>query len=161
MVLSRKEFNVRESVVSSNFPFEWRDFGENTDLPEEMLWVVNWKTDPDDESRFERPVDEVLTVWVNSNASTALQKMAGVAGSRNLAWKMLAAEITAEIWWNVISNIQEPPPAGDDSTLAGQIFSRLSAAGGKDYQEIHGFRDEANGLVELRKLISIIIKVVA
>ena len=159
-VLCRKEFNVRESVISSNFPFEWREFGEETEFPEEMLWVVNWEMDPADESRYDRPVDEVLTVWVNSKANAALQKMAGAAGARNLAWKMLASEITTEIWWKVISNIEEPPPNADDSTLAGQIFSRLSVASGKDYEEIYGFRDDGEGRVELQKLISIILKVV-
>ena len=159
-VLCRKEFNIREPIFSSNFPFEWRKFGEEPDYPEEMLWVVNWKVDPADESPYQRPIDEVLTVWGNSKANAALQKMGGVAGSRNLAWKMLAAEITTEIWWEVVSKIEEPPPNDDDSTLAGQVFSRLSMASGKYYEEIHGLRDDEYGREELRKLISTILKVV-
>lgn len=159
-VLCRKEFNVREPVSSSNFPFEWRKFGEETDYPEEMLWVVNWKVDAADESPYDRPVDEVLTVWGNSKAEAALLKMGGVAGSRNLAWKMLAAEITTEIWWEVISTIEELPSDADERTLAGQVFSSLSMECGKSYDEIHGLRDDEDGRVELRKLISTIIKVV-
>ena len=135
-------------------------FGEETGYPEEMLWVVNWKVDAADESPYDRPVDEVLTVWGNSKAEAALLKMGGVAGSRNLAWKMLAAEITTEIWWEVISTIEEPPSNDDDSTLAGQVFSRLSMASGKHYEEIHGLRNDEDGRVELRKLISTILKVV-
>ena len=159
-VLCRKEFKVREPVIASNFPFEWRKFGEETDYPEEMLWVVHWKVDAADESPYAHPVDEVLTVWGNSNAQAALLKMEGVAGSRNLAWKMLAAEITTEIWWKVISTIEEPPTNDDNSTLAGQIFTRLAMASGRQYDDIHGFRDDEDGRVELRKLISAIIKVV-
>ena len=159
-VLCRKEFNVREPVISSNFPFEWVKFGEETGYPEEMLWVVKWKVDAADESPYDRPVDEVLTVWGNIKAEAALLKMGGVAGSRNLAWKMLAAEITTEIWWEVISTVDEPPPNADDSTMAGQVFSRLSVASGRHYEEIHGLRNDENGRVELRKLISTIIKVV-
>ena len=159
-VLCRKEFNVRESVSSSNFPFEWRKFGEETDYPEEMLWVVNWKVDSTDENPYERPVDEVLTVWGNSKAESALQKMGTVAGSHNLAWKMLTAEITTEIWWEVISTIVEPPSDADELTLAGQVFSRLSMESGKSYDDLHELRNDVNGRVELRKLISTIIKVV-
>ena len=159
-VLCRKEFNVKEPVISSNFPFEWVKFGEETGYPDEMLWVVKWKVDAADESPYDRPVDEVLTVWGNSKAEAALLKMGGAAGSRNLAWKMLAAEITTEIWWEVITKIEQPPPDSDDSTLAGQAFSRLSMASGRHYEEIYGLRNEEDGRVELRELISIILKVV-
>ena len=159
-VLCRKEFNVKEPVISSNFPFEWVKFGEETGYPDEMLWVVKWKVDAADESPYDRPVDEVLTVWGNSKAEAALLKMGGAAGSRNLAWKMLAADITTEIWWEVITKIEQPPPDSDDSTLAGQAFSRLSMASGRHYEEIHGLRNEEDGRVELRELISIILKVV-
>ena len=159
-VLCRKGFNVREPVISSNFPFEWVQFGEETGYPEEMLWVVNWNVDASDESAYDRPVDEVLTVWGNSKAGEALLKMGGVAGSHNLAWKMLAAEITTEIWWEVISKIEGPPPNDEDSTLVGQVFSRLSMASGRYYEEIHGLRNDEDGREELRKLISTIIKVV-
>ena len=159
-VLCRKEFNVKEPVISSNFPFEWVKFGEETGYPDEMLWVVKWKVDAADESPYDRPVDEVLTVWGNSKAEAALLKMGGAAGSRNLAWKMLAAEITTEIWWEVITKIEQPPPDSDDSTVAGQAFSRLSMASGRHYEEIHGLRNEEDGRIELRKLISIILKVV-
>ena len=159
-VLCRKEFNVREPVISSNFPFEWRTFAEENDYPEEMLWVVNWKVDLADESPYDRPVDEVLAVWGNSKAEAALLKVGGVAGSRNLAWKMLAAEITTEIWWKVISTIEELPSSGDSSTLAGQVFSRLSMESEMPYEEVHGLRDAEDGRLELRKLISTILKVV-
>ena len=159
-VLCRKEFSIRESVISSNFPFEWVTFGEDTDYPEEMLWAVKWKVDAEDESPYDRPVDEVLTVWGNSKAEALLLKIGGVGGSRNLAWKMLASEITTEIWWEVLGTIEEPPPHDDDRTLAGQVFSRLSMASGKHYEEIHGLRNDRDGRVELRKLISTILKVV-
>ena len=159
-VLCRKEFNIREPVVSSNFPFEWRKFGEETEYPEEMLWVINWNVDEADDRPYDRPVDEILTVWGNSKAESALQKIGGVSGSRYLAWKMLVAEITTEIWWKVISTIVEPPPITDDSTLAGQVFSRLSMESGKAYEEIMGFGSDEDGRLELRKLISTILKVV-
>ena len=159
-VLCRREFNIREPTVSSNFPFEWKRFGEDNDYPEEMLWVVHWKVDRADESAYDRPVDEILTVWGNTKAREALAKMGTVAGSRNLAWKMLAAEITAEIWWEVISKIKEPPPNDDDRTLAEQVFGHLSVASGKNYEEIHGLRSENEGRVEIRKLVSTVLKVV-
>lgn len=159
-VLCRKEFNIKEPVISSNFPFEWRKFGDGTDYPEEMLWVIDWKVDEADESPYDRPVDEILSVWGNSKAESALQNMAEVAGSHSLAWKMLVAEITTEIWWKVISTIVEPPSTTDDSSLAGQVFSRLSMESRRSYEEIQGFRSDEDGRLELRKLISTILRVV-
>ena len=159
-VLCRKEFNIKEPVVSSNFPFEWRKFGEETDYPEEMLWAINWNVPSEDGNSFNRPVDEVLTVWGNSKAEVALSKIGRVAGAGYLAWKMLAAEITTEIWWTVISTIDEPPSTDDDSTLAWQVFSRLSMESGKTFEEIHELRNDEDGRPELRKLVSTIVKVV-
>ena len=159
-VLCRKEFNIRESVDSTNFPFQWVEFGGETDFPEEILWFVKWKVDEADDDPYTRPVDEVLIVQVNSKANLPLLNMNGASGSHNLAWKMLAAEITFEIWWKVIAKIAEPPPNDDDSTLAGQIFSRLSMESGKHYDEIHAFRKDDEGPTELRKLISTILRVV-
>jgi hypothetical protein len=159
-VLCRKGFNVREPVISANFPFKWSKFGEETGYPEEMLWAIKWNDDRPDERPYDSPVDEVLTVWGNSKAMATLLKIEGVAGSRNLAWKMLAAEITTEIWWEVINTIEEPPSTSDYSTLAGQVFSRLSMESGSSYEEIHGLRDDEHGRLELRKLISTIVRVV-
>ena len=160
-VLCRKEFHIRESAVNSSFPFEWVNFGDEIGYPEEMLWVVKWKVDAADEAAYQRPVDQVLTVWVNSKADAALQAMGEASGSRNLAWKMLAAEITTDIWWEVIRTIEEPPPGDDETTLAGQIFSRLSREAGWDYEEVHTLRNDQDGRVTLRKLISTIFKVVS
>ena len=160
-VLCRKEFHIREGIVSTSFPFEWVKFGEDMGFPEEMLWVVRWKVDEADERPYDRPVDEVLTVWVNSKANVPLLKMDGVSGSRNLAWKMLAAEISTEIWWEVIAKIVEPPKDADAGTLSEQIFSRLSQESGLTYEEIHGLRKEEDGRVEIRKLISTILSVVS
>ena len=87
--------------------------------------------------------------------------MGEASGSRNLAWKMLAAEITTDIWWEVIRTIEEPPPGDDETTLAGQIFSRLSREAGWDYEEVHTLRNDQDGRVTLRKLISTIFKVVS
>ena len=160
-VVCRKEFHVRESVITTSFPFEWRKFEEETGFPEEMLWVVKWTIDEQGERAYDRPVDEVLTVWVNSKANAPLLKLDGISGARNLAWKMLAAEIATEIWWEVIANIVEPPKQADASTLAGQVFGRLWQESGRSYDEIHDLRKDEEGRLELRKLISTILKVVA
>ena len=159
-VLCRKEFHIRERTIATNFPFEWVEFGGETGFPEEMLWVVRWKVDEEDENPYDHPVNEILTVWVNSKANAPLLKMDAVSGSRNLAWKMLAADITTEIWWQVIANIQETPSEDERDTLAGQVFGRLAQAGGRSYEEIHDFRRDQDGRVEIRKLISSILKVV-
>ena len=125
-----------------------------------MLWTIKWKDDDPGERAYDRPVDEVLVVWGNSKAMATLSKIGGLAGSRSLAWKMLAAEIITEIWWEVISAIEELPSTSDYGTLAGQAFSRLSMVSGNSYEEIHGLRYDEDGRLELRKLISTIVKVV-
>ena len=160
-VLCRKEFKVKESVVSEHFPFDWGTFGEGDEYPAEMLWTVKWMIDKEDDNPYLRPVDEVLMVWGNSKAETPLLKMAGAPGARNLAWRMLAAEIITEIWWEVLQKIAAPPPANDESTLAGQMFSRLSQQSGRPYEEILELRNDEDGRLELRKLISAIVKVVS
>lgn len=159
-VLCRKEFNVKESVVSANFPFGWGEFGEGTEYPGEMLWAVKWMVDEGDDDPYLRPVDEVLMVWGNSKAEAPLLKMAGMPGARNLAWRMLTAEIVTEIWWEVLQKIAAPPPDNDESTLAGQIFSQLSQQSGRSYEEILDLSKDEEGRFELRKLISSIVKVV-
>ncbi len=66
-VIVRKEFSIREPSDTITFPFEWVDFGGNTGYPDELLWTIKWHDVADDEDRFNRPINEVLTVWGNTN----------------------------------------------------------------------------------------------
>ena len=156
-VLSRREFVIRRPVDSS-FPFEWIDF-EETDYPNEMLWVIKWK-DPDNHA-YDIPVEEILTVWVNKKAEEPLLKIGEVASGRNIGWKMLAAEITTEIWHEVLSKIENEPDRDDNESLAGQVFSKMAHQSGRSYAELLDLaKEEDEGRTELRGFISEIIKVV-
>ena len=156
-VLSRREFSVRKQN-DSPFPVEWIDF-EDTGYPTEMLWVINWKDRED--LTFALPVEEVLTVWMNKRANEPLQKIAEVRESVNLGWKMLAAEITTELWWEVLTKIEDVPDENDADTLAGQVFSQLAGASGLSYLEVKEIlSNDDNGRTELRRHVSEVLKVV-
>ncbi len=160
-VLCRREFSVVESVDSSTFPFEWGEFGGDSVYPAELLWAIKWHDPEEDTDRYNRPVNEVLTVYVNSKAQDALTKMDNVRGTNDLAWKMLAAEITTRIWADVLSNIEELPDEDDTATLIGQVFARLSRAGDIDYSKVKDLVEQDDSLLELRSLIHEILKVVS
>ena len=156
-VLSRREFAVKRPMDSS-FPFKWVDFSE-TAYPDEMLWVISWEEEDRD---YNLPVNDILTVLVNKKADEALAKSAEVKQGRNIAWKMLASEITTEIWCEALTDIQDIPSEDDYETLAGQIFARISSVSGKSYPEILGLMDdEQDGRAKIRGLVSQLIKVVS
>ena len=95
-VLTRKVFSVKETADTFTFPFQWVRFGGDTGYPDQALWVIQW-TDGEDDAHFERPVDQVLTVMVNEKAEGPLSAMDEVHGANDLAWRMLAADITTQI----------------------------------------------------------------
>ena len=159
-VLCRRVFSVKESSDSLTFPLDWAEFGGDTAYPDEALWVIEWR-DSEDEDQFERPVGELLTVVVNKKADGPLNAMAEAQGANDLAWRMLAADITTQIWADVLIKIDEEPDVSDRETLAGQVFARLSRAGNIPYAEIKGLVGRDDSLTELRNLVAKIFEVVA
>ena len=156
-VLCRREFVVKRPVDSS-FPIQWTDFGE-MGYPEEMLWVVKWQ-DPEDSS-FVLPVHETLRVLVNKRADQPLQRIAQVAQGGDLGWKMLAAEITTEIWHRVLDTIDDSPAEDDNESLGGQVFTRLAAVSGNSYPElIDMVKDADDSRTELRGHVARVLRVV-
>ncbi len=157
-VLARREFTVKRHRTGS-FPIEWVDF-EQFDYPRELLWIIQWK-DPEDRS-FSLPVHEVLTVWVNQRADIPLQKIAKLREGNNLGWKMLAAEITTEIWCSVLKDIEELPNDKDTDSLAGHIFANLARVSDLEHPEIKDLADDDyHGRTIIRSYVSKILKVVA
>ena len=156
-VISRREFAIRKPTDPS-FPFQWVDF-EETDYPNEMLWVIKWK-ELDDQS-YDLPVEDVLTVWMNKKAEEPLMKIAEISQGRNIGWKMLAAEITTEIWHEVLTKIEDVPNEDEYDSLAGQIFTKLARESGKSYAEILDIaKGDEDARTELRSFVSQIVKVV-
>ena len=159
-VLCRKVFAVRAPVDNFSFPFQWAKFGGDTGYPEEALWVIEWD-DPDDGSQFDRPVDQALKVLANGKAQGSLRAMGGVPGGNELAWRMLAADITTQIWADVLTKTETEPDKEDTETLLGQVFTRLSRASGLSYPAIKGLAGQDDSLTSLRHLVAKIFKVVA
>ena len=158
-VLARRVFSVKENVESFTFPFRWVKFGEGTGYPEELLWVIEWN-ELDDEAPFERPVGEVLMVLVNEKAESSLRAMNEVHGSNDLGWRMLAADITTQLWADVLSKTENEPNEEDHETLAGQVFARLSRASGIPYSDLKSLVGQDDSLEELRSLVARILNVV-
>ena len=158
-VLSRRVFSVRELVDTATFPFQWVEFGGETDYPEEALWVIERKS-LDEETPFNLPVRDVLTVLVNHKAQNSLLTMDNITGSNGLAWRMLAAEITTQIWADVLTNIEYEPDESDTETLGGQVFANLSRASELPYADVKGLVEEDEYLTKLRNCIARILKVV-
>ena len=158
-VLCRRVFSVREPSDASTFPFRWAKFGDGTGYPEEALWVIESRS-PYNEGEFGLPVSDLLTVLVNASAQTSMQAMDEAKGSSGLAWRMLAADITTQIWANVLSKTEDEPEEDDTETLAGQVFSQLAAASGLPYADIKELAGEDDHKTELRNLVARIVKVV-
>ena len=159
-VLCRKVFSVKEAVETFAFPFQWVQFGGDTGQPAEALWVIDWKESEEDVHRFERPVEEVLTVLVNREAEAPLRLMAEVSGANDLGWRMLAADIITQIWADVLGNTAVEPDEADTETLVGQVFARLSRESGLAYPQIKELAQQNDSLTELRSLVATILRVV-
>ena len=160
-VLCRREFAIKEPPASESFPMEWVDF-EGSEHPVETLWVIEWREDIPE--RYDCRVEEALRVLVNRRVEQPLLNMNRVAGVNSLGWKLMAADITTQIWADVLENVEDEPGESDHESLAGQVFSRLAAASGMSYAElpdlIHGDDRRADKLSELRGLVAKLFNVV-
>lgn len=159
-VLSRKEFSVREQIDTVTFPFRWAEFGGSTGYPEELLWTIEWHDVGDSDDPYRLPVSEVLTVLVNKKAEVPLTLMNEAPGANDFAWRMLAAEVTTQIWVDVLVHTEEPPDENDRESLAGQVFARLARVSEKPYVEIMNLAGQDDSLSELRSWITQLFKVV-
>ena len=159
-VLCRKVFSVRESIESFTFPFQWVEFGGASGYPEEALWVVEWNLTDDDVGQFDRPIDEVLTVFGNKKAEPSLSAMGNVPNTNDLAWKMLATEITTQIWADVLEQTEVEPEETDTETLVGQVFAKLSSVSNRPYSEIRGLINEDDSRNTLRNMVARVLRLV-
>lgn len=159
-VITRKELSIKEPA-SPSFPFEWIEFGGESGYPKESLWHIHWKDDAaDSESPFALPIEQALVVYMNEAAESQLTAISQVAGAEGLAWRMLAADITTQIWAVVLKETEIEPDENDTDTLAGQTFARLSRASGKPYSELRELAAPEGRMGELRHLAAQIYGVV-
>ena len=161
-VIAREELVIREPTDSQTFPFDWIEFGVGNDYPKEALWHIHWKdgVDYESESPFAVPVEDALIVYMNKAAEARLNAISQAAGAEGFAWRMLAAEITAQIWAVVLRETRNEPDENDADTLAGQTFARLSRISGKPYSELPALAEPDGRLSELRHLVARLCQVV-
>ena len=155
-VLCRRQFVIKEPPAFQDFPMEWTDF-DGSRYPRESLWVIEWHDGDGDP--YDRPVDEALLVRVNRRLEQPLAAMDRVPGGKNLAWKLLAADIATQIWADVLANADEPESSETES-LAGQIYARLHLHSGKPYADLGSLTRQDDSLGELRALVAKILGVV-
>ena len=155
-VIARKEISIKEPTDSQAFPIDWLEFGVGNNYPKEALWVIEWKDGAaaESESPFAVPVEDALMVYMNKAAEQQLTAISQVAGAERFAWRILASEITAQIWAVVLRETQNEPDEDDADTLAGQVFARLSRISGKPYSELSALADADDRLSELRHLVA-------
>lgn len=160
--LARREFSAKEEADGGAFPFEWAEFGDDSQRPKELLWTIEWKGDIIEDELYSRPVSEALTVLGNNRAQAALVAMGNAPGAGDLAWKMLAAEIATHIWAEALRHCEDEPDADDTESLIGQAFARLSRVSGMGYPELQELANPERGdsLSELRGLVSKLFEVV-
>ena len=158
-VLSRKVFQVREQTVDFAFPVQWSQFGDDTGYPDSMLWAIKWH-DPESEETLLGPVHEALTVYVNARAESPLNAISELPSSTDLAWRMLASDITTQIWTHVLTKSAITPDINDRDSLLGQVYSRLSDLSGLSYSDIQELAESEADPNELRSYVSRIIEVV-
>ena len=94
-------FAVALPTENFSFPFQWVTFGGDPEYPEDALRVIEW-SDPEGARQYELPVDQVLKVLANKRAHEPLRLAGGVHGANDIAWRMLAADITTQIWADVL-----------------------------------------------------------
>ena len=135
-VILRKVFSVKQlTIMESSFPMKWDDFGK-LGYPKEALWVIEWTGgDFDEEEVFNRPIGEVLMVYLNNAAEATLNEMDEALG-KGMAYKMLATEILTQIFSDVIEHMKNEPTPGDTSTLAHQVLAKIEGVTGMDFDTI-------------------------
>lgn len=158
-IICRRVFAVALPTENFSFPFQWVKFGGDTEYPEDALWVIEW-SEPEGGRQYELPVDQVLKVLANERAQEPLRLAGGVHGANDIAWRMLAADITTQIWADVLKNYEGEPKEDDTETLVGQIYARLSRVSGLPYPEIRGLVQRDDSLVSLRNYVTTILRVV-
>ena len=158
-VICRRVFAVTLPTENFSFPFQWVKFGGDTEYPEDALWVIEW-SEPEGGRNYELPVDQVLKVLANERAQEPLRLAGGVHGANDIAWRMLAADITTQIWADVLKNYEGEPRMDDTETLVGQIYARLSRVSDLPYPEIQGLVRRDDSLVSLRNHVAKILRVV-
>ena len=158
-IICRRVFAVALPTENFSFPFQWVKFGGDTEYPEDALWVIEW-SEPEGVRQYEQPVDQVLRVLANERAQEPIRLAGGVHGANDIAWKMLAADITTQIWADVLKNFEGEPREDDTETLVGQIYARLSRVSGLPYPEIQGLVQRDDSLVSLRNHVTKILRVV-
>ena len=159
-ILCRKVFSVKEDVNTFTFPFKWAEFGGDTNYPEEALWIIEWKPEVEVEDICSRPVGEALIVLGNEKAQEPIEAMAAVPGSNDMGWKMMASDITTQIFADVLCRTDPLPDEDDIESLSGQVFTRLRSVTGKNYIEIKELASLDDSLTELRSAVSVILKLV-
>jgi hypothetical protein len=97
----------------------------------------------------------------NEKAHEKLRLAGGVPGANEITWKMLAADITTQIWADVLKNYHGEPQKDDTESLVGQIFARLSKVSGLSYSDLGWLAEGDDSLMSLRNYVTKILRVVS
>jgi hypothetical protein len=120
-VVAAKDFTIDVPSDAAGFPIETHpsEVFVRHRYPADTVWVIYWKTGTD----FDRPIEDCLTVWFNSDHASRLMRLGSSDKLGNVLWTELAIEICLEIALVVFaSNPSEP---ANQNGLLAKMLSKL------------------------------------
>ena len=120
-VVASRTFDVTITESGSGFPVELAD------LPKETVWVIQWLT----ESDFDRPVEDVLCVYLNREEGEKILRLSNRDAVGNAFWREIATEVFVEICLNLFKKETDPPL--DPDGLLYKMTHKLSTESGLDF----------------------------
>jgi hypothetical protein len=97
---------------------------EGLNLPKETVWIIDWRSTGD----FDRPVDEILRVLLNSDYAKKLLRLPASESLPSIIWTSFAIEVYLEMTLVILSS--EPPEPTNKQGLLAKLLARLQTVTG-------------------------------
>jgi hypothetical protein len=120
-VVAAKDFAIEVPADASGFPIDTypSDFFVQHRYPADTVWVIHWKTI----AEFDRPIEDCLSVWFNSDHASRLMRLGSSDKLGNVLWTELAIEICLEIALVVFAS--DPSEPANQNGLLAKIMGKL------------------------------------
>lgn len=122
-VVASKDFTIDVPSDAAGFPIETHpsEVFVQHHYPADTVWVIRWKTGSD----FDRPIEECLAVWFNSDHAVRLMRLAPGDRLGNVLWNEIAIEICLEIALVVLASAPAAP--ANQSGLLAKVVGKLQS----------------------------------
>jgi hypothetical protein len=122
-IVAAKDFTIDVPSDAAGFPIETHpsEVFVQHHYPADTVWVIRWKTGSD----FDRPIEECLSVWFNSDHAARLMRLAPSDKLGHVLWNEIAVEICLEIALVVLGS--GPTQPANQTGLLAKIVSKLQS----------------------------------